>query len=157
MNNQKHQKIKLHGTPTKEFSLTKELKKKINQNKQTSKVAVHRQAAREKLQWGGRLGGWGWLNGKLRLRVDCGLWRGLLWWEKLPVSHGSPLESVLETSRRPALFLLWPLPNRQPSSAAKRFALRGWILQAQSPYNLSGAPRQRNMVQMKEQRKTSER
>ena len=34
INNQKHQKIKLHGTPT-----TKEVKKKINQNNQTSKAA----------------------------------------------------------------------------------------------------------------------
>ena len=34
INNQKHQKIKLHGTPT-----TKELNKKIYQNNQTSKVA----------------------------------------------------------------------------------------------------------------------
>ena len=34
VNNQKCQKIKLHGTPT-----TKELKKKINQNNQTGKAA----------------------------------------------------------------------------------------------------------------------
>ena len=34
INNQKHQKIKLHGTLT-----TKELKKKINQNNQTSEAA----------------------------------------------------------------------------------------------------------------------
>ena len=33
INNQKRQKIKLNGTPT-----TKELKKKINQNNQTSKA-----------------------------------------------------------------------------------------------------------------------
>ena len=73
------------------------------------------------------------------------LWQ-LLRWEKLPVSKVSPSESVLGKSRRAALFPLWPLPHRQRH-----------IPKAPLPYNLSGAPRQRNMAQMKEQNKTSER
>ena len=93
---------------------------------------------------------------KLRLRADCGLWR-LLWWEKLPVSYESPLESAPETSRQAALLPLWPLPHRQRSSAARRVALLWGIPKAPPPCNLSGAPRQRNMAQMKEQSKTSER
>ena len=56
-------------------------------------------------------------------------------WKKLPVSHKSPLESVLEKSR-------------QTSCTVPSLAL--------PPYNLPAAPRQRNMAQMKEQSKTSE-
>ena len=73
----------------------------------------------------------------------------MLRWEKLPVSHESPLESVLGTSSGSALLPLWPLPYRQQCSSAKRVAL--------PPYNLLAVPRQRNMAQMKDQRKTSER
>ena len=59
------------------------------------------------------------------------------------------MESVLGMSRQAALFPLRPFPHRQPRIAAKRVALL--------PYNLSAVPRQRNMAQMKEQSKTSER
>ena len=55
------------------------------------------------------------------------------------------------------MFLLWPLPHRQQPSAARRVALPWGIPKAPPPYSLSGAPRQRNMAQMKEQSKTSER
>ena len=80
INNQKCQKIKLHGTPT-----NKNLKKKINQNNQTSKAAHHIGQLRK--TWVRQMTrGWGWLMSKLRLRADCGLPR-LLRWEKLPVSH----------------------------------------------------------------------
>ena len=48
-------------------------------------------------------------------------------------------------------------PEWQCHNAAKRVALPGSIPKAPPPYNLSGALRQRNMAQMKEQRKTSER
>ena len=43
---------------------------------------------------------------------------------------------------------LWPLPHIQHCSTVRRAA--------PPPYNLTGAPRQRNMAQMKEQSKTSE-
>ena len=61
INNQKWQKIKLHGILT-----TKELKKKLNHNNQTSKnlwqgCGPCRQA---------------WLKSKLRLRAGCGLRQG---------------------------------------------------------------------------------
>ena len=63
----------------------------------------------------------------------------------------------LETGRQAALFPRWPLPHRQHHSTAKRVALPWRIPKASPPYNLSGAPRQRNMAQMKEQNKTPER
>ena len=55
------------------------------------------------------------------------------------------------------MFPLWPLPHRQQHSAAKRVALPRRIPKALPPYNLSAGPRQRNMAQMKEQSKASER
>ena len=61
-------------------------------------------------------------------------------WEKLPVSHESPLKNVLLTSRQAALFHLWPLPHRQHPSAAKRVAMSRGIPKAPPPYNLTGAP-----------------
>ena len=63
----------------------------------------------------------------------------------------------LEQSRWAALFPLWPLPHRQHGSTARRVALSWWLSKAPAPYNLTGALRQRNMSQMKEQSKTSER
>ena len=63
------------------------------------------------------------------------------------------MKSALERSRLAALFPLWPLPHRQHHSAAKTVALP----KVPPPYNLSAVPRQRNMVQMKEQNKASER
>ena len=64
----------------------------------------------------------GWLNRKLRLSTDCGLWQ-LPWWEKLSVSHESSLESGLEMSRGVALFPLWTLHHKQHHSTARRVAL----------------------------------
>ena len=120
------------------------IKETVKQNNQTGKVAdgekpwqgsrPHRQGWP---QQGGRLHRSGWHNGKLRLRVGCGLWQ-LLLWEKLPVSHDSPLKSGLEMSRGTALFPLWPLPNRQqegfpcPSEYLRPCPL--------TTYNLTGAP-----------------
>ena len=69
------------------------------------------------------------LRGKLRLRADCGPRLGLPWWEILPVWQESPLESLLEMSRRAALFPLWPLPHRQ---LTRRVALPRWIPKAPS-------------------------
>ena len=60
------------------------------------------------------------MDGKLRLRADCGLWQ-LPQWEKLPVSQECSVE--LELSRESALFPLWPLPHREHNSTAKRVAL----------------------------------
>ena len=48
-------------------------------------------------------------------------------------------------------------PHRQHCSTAKRVALLWRIPKTPPPYNLTGVPRQRNMAQMKEQSKTSER
>ena len=44
-----------------------------------------------------------------------------------------------------------------PPQKAKKVALAWWIPKALTPYNLTGMLRQRNMAQMKEQSKTSER
>ena len=55
------------------------------------------------------------------------------------------------------MILLWSLHHRQCHSTAKRVALPWFILKAPLPYNLTGVLRQRNMAQMKEQNKTSER
>ena len=46
--------------------------------------------------------------------------------------------------------------HRQHLSTAKRATLPGCIPRVSAPYNLSGAPRQKNMAQMKEQIKTPE-
>ena len=127
INNQKCQKIKLHGTPT-----TRKLKKKINQNNQIDKANSTGPLRKTTGRWlrcqancqaqhsceGGTD-----LRGKLRLRADCGLRLGLPRWEKLPVSQESSLKSALERSRLAALFPLWPLPHRQHHSAARRVAL----------------------------------
>ena len=59
-------------------------------------------------------------------------------------------------SRRAALFPPWPLPHRQHCSAAKRVALPRCIPKSLPPYNLTGALRQSNIAQMKEQSKASE-
>ena len=55
------------------------------------------------------------------------------------------------------MFPLWSLPHRQCHSTAKRVALPEGIPKAPPLFNFSGVPRQRNMAQMKEQSKTSER
>ena len=81
----------------------------------------------------------------------CGL---LPQWEKLPVSQESPLESVLETSRPAALFPLWPLPYRQHSKEGYPAQVN---TEGPAPLQLIRGPKQRNMVQMKEQSKASER
>ena len=49
------------------------------------------------------------------------------------------------------------LPPRQHPHTTRRVALPRRIPKVLPPYNLSGAPRQRNMAQMKEQSKTPER
>ena len=123
INNQKFQKIKLHGTPT-----TKELKKKINQNNQTGKADLVGTARREgagcrALQ---SCEGGADLRGKLRLRADCGLrlWLSLMVGDTSSLTQ-SLLECALEWSRQAALFPLWPLPYRQPHSTAQRVALPG--------------------------------
>ena len=89
VNNQKHQKIKLHRTPT-----TKELKKKSTRTTRPVR-RQDRPADSEKPQphldtgdWAGCpaqqavLGG----AGVRGLRGGCGLWLGFLRYEKLPVS-----------------------------------------------------------------------
>ena len=94
-------------------------------------------------------------KGELRLRAGCGLW-GLPWKEKLPVSNKSSSKSGLERRRQPALFPLWPLPHRKHHGPERRVALTRVIHKAPLPYNKSASSRQRNMAQMKEQSKTSE-
>ena len=84
INNQKHQKINWHGTPT-----IKELKKKSTRTIRL--VRTHGKAADRALGWGQLkktvARRWAeravWLKVKLRLRADCGLQRQLLQWEKL--------------------------------------------------------------------------
>ena len=55
------------------------------------------------------------------------------------------------------MFPLWPLPHRQCCREARRAAQTWRIAKALPPYNLAGEPRQRNMAQIEEQSKTSER
>ena len=83
MNNQNCQKNQTAGN-----SDNQGIKEKVNQNYQTGKNPPQ----------DSRPCGWDWLKAKLRLKADCGLWQ-LPQWEKLPVSHQSPLESELEPSR----------------------------------------------------------
>ena len=113
------------------------------------------QAYSEKPRWGSGLCRQSQLKGKPRLRVDCVLW-WFLQWDKLLMSHKSPLESALETSRWAALFPLWSLHYRQRHSTARKTAPPMCIPKALPPYNSSLAPRQRNMAQMKDQNMTSE-
>ena len=121
------------------------IKEKVNQNNQTGKNPWR----------GGRLHGQGWQNGK---QTQSWLWStaGVVTVGETPISHESSSESGLEPSRA-ALLPLWPLPPWQCCGAAKRVALTWWIPKAPTPYNLIGVPRQRNVAQMKEQSKTSER
>ena len=55
------------------------------------------------------------------------------------------------------MFPLWPLAHSHGHKAAKRVVLPRRIPKALLPYNLTGALRQRNMAQMKEQSRTPER
>ena len=136
INNQKCQRIKLHGTLT-----TIELKKwsnrttrpvrrwmERNQGKAATMLAGQPTARQRAVQV--RL-----TKGELRLRAGCGLW-GLPWKEKLPVSNKSSSKSGLERRRQPALFPLWPLPHRQHHGPERRVALTRVIHKAPPPYNL---------------------
>ena len=60
---------------------------------------------------------------------------------------------MLEKSRLSTQVPLWPLPHRQRSQEGCPAQVN---TEGPAPYNLSGAPRQRNMAQMKEHSKTSE-
>ena len=153
--------MKLHGTPT-----TTELKKKSTR---TTRL-VRRQDPAGQLRktmltcrywklgsqpWG--LHRRGWLKG-----TQSWLWAmaGVAVIGEAPSPTGqseSPLKSTLEMTSQATLSPLWPHPHRQCHCAAKRGALPGWIPKAPPPYNLTGVPRKRNMAQMKEHSKTSER
>ena len=120
INNQKCQKIKLHGTPT-----MKELEKHSTTQVGKSQAAwwAEKTPCKEvnckcwahwkDPQWGGRLSGQGWLNGKLRLRAD---WTtaGVATLGETPSlthSHRSSLQSGLEVSKWVASFPLDPSPT----------------------------------------------
>ena len=79
---------------------------------------------------------------KLRLRADCGLQQGLLQWEKLPVSQE---------------FIGKWAGAEQASCTVPSLGGLDEYLRPRPLNNLSAAPRQRNMAQMKEQSKTAER
>ena len=115
-NPQKCLKILLHGTPT-----TKELRKQST--RPTISVSWADRTCSESLErvcgvgWQkpgccSGLCGRAWLNSKLRLTTDFGVWWGVLWWEKLEVSREGSLQSGLEPSSQSALFPRWPLPHR---------------------------------------------
>ena len=120
INNQKHQKIKLHGTPT-----TKELKstRPTRLVGTCHKVADHKVGPTERnLSEAGTM----WVGlAQQETETQSWLWTMAGWpqWEKLPVSLEGSLESGLEMSKQAALFPLWPLPHRQHPSAARRVAL----------------------------------
>ena len=119
INNQKCQKIKLHGSLT-----TKELKKQSNK------------ITRPVRQWTERTwsavadyaGGADWTgNWDSELTVNYGCCHS----RRNSQSHMRICWKVeLELSRRAALFPLWPLPCRQCHSAAKRVDLSWWIPKA---------------------------
>ena len=113
INNQKCQKIKLHGAPT-----TKELKKQWNRINRP--VRTHGEAV-------DLVGGAGWTgNWDSELTVDySGCHNG-----RNSQSHMSSLESGLELSRGAALFTLWPLPHRQCRGIANRVVLPWWTPKA---------------------------
>ena len=103
INNQKHHKIKLPGTPT-----TKELKKKINQNNQTSKAVdcmgrLRKTRLRQQAVGAGLAAKlWGCEGGADLREKQSQRWL----WTTVVVAEGethsltwSALESVLETSR----------------------------------------------------------
>ena len=105
INNQKCQKIKLHGTPT-----IKELKKQST--RPTKPVGGRLANGRPKNPWqGSKPSGRGWQKGKLRLRADCGLQQGLQRWEKLPVSQEGLLESGTRAQQASCI-----LPSLAPPS-----------------------------------------
>ena len=109
INNQKCKKIKLHGTPT-----TKELKKQS-----TRPTRPVRWADRDSGQGSGPRGQ-GWMNGKLRLRANCGPPQVLPWWEKLPISHESSLESRARAEQESYIFpSLTPPPWTAPQCRKK--------------------------------------
>ena len=88
---------------------------------------------------GGRLQRPGWLNGKLRLRADCGLQQGLPPWEKLPLSHESLLESGAR-AKQASCTLPSLAPPPQAALQHSKVALPWWIPKAPPPYNLTRAP-----------------
>ena len=141
MNNQKHQKIKLHGTLT-----TKELKKQSTRT--TRPIRTHGEAGLTEQE----------------TETQRWLWTmvGVAMVGETP-SHTQEYQNSLESGARakqasciaPSLAL--PPQIVPQCSSARRVALPWWIPKAPPPYNLTGVPRQRNIDQMKEQSKTSER
>ena len=114
--NQKCQKIKQHGTPT-----TKELKKQSTRTTTPVKWWMQRNRS-EEADYVGRADQTG--NWDSELTVDYG---GVATVGETPGLTPGFIESGWELSRQAALFPLWPLPNRQQHSAAKRVALPWWI------------------------------
>ena len=122
INNQKCQKIKLHGTQT-----TKELKKKSPRTTRPESRQAGRLRKTSARQQRGRAGCWalgllgrGWFKGKTE--TLSWLWAGVAAVGVTPNLTGD-LESALETGRSAALFPLWPLPHRQHWGTAQQGGL----------------------------------
>ena len=116
-------------------------------------IVAKSQAGREDPQQSGgpgRRGSAGWPGNQKLKASSCKLPWGSQRQDILPVSQDSSLESGAR-AEQVALFPLWSLPHTQHHKVAKRVALP-W----QIPYHVTGARRQRNMSQMKEQIKTPE-
>ena len=131
INNHKCQKIKLHGALT-----TKELKKQS-----TRPTRLVRQTNRENLRQGCGPHGRGWLNGKLRLRADCGLC-GVGVVRVAPIGETSSLTPGFlgkwASARHVSCIVLSLAPPPQAArSAARRIAPPQRIPKAPPPYNLS--------------------
>ena len=152
INNQKHQKIKLHGTLT-----TKELKKKINQNNQAGKAVDCMGQLRKTVatwqpsEWSwlpsDRLCGRGWRKGKTETQNWLWTMVGVAIVGDTPSLTREFVEKCVRDEQASCT-----VPSlAPPPQAAKRVALPRWIPKALPPHNISAAPRQRNMAQMKEQ------
>ena len=142
INNQKHQKIKLHETPT-----TKELKKKSTRTTRLVRQTTQARKTLARRLSGGGAGltaelGWllgrDWLKGKTEAQSWLGLRLGLLRWEILPVWLERLWKSTLEMSRLSTQVPLWPLPHRQRNQEGCPAQVN---TEGPAPYNLSGAPR----------------
>ena len=147
INNQKCQKIKLHGTPT-----TKKLKKKSTRTTRPVRTHGVGGAACSKVvdHEGGAGGGETETQSSLWTTAVAVVGETLsLTWDFLGKWARDEQASCIVPSLA--------LPYRQCLRAARRAAQAWRIPKALPPYNLAGALKQRNMAQMKEQRKTSQR
>ena len=150
INNQKSQKIKLHGSPsTKELNIHQTGRRDRDRQPGEQRGPSARRRIRRVRR--------GWLNEKLKTQASCKLPWEMPWWEKLPVSHDRICWKVgLEPSKQATLFPLWPLPHGQHHNTVTWVASLGWIPKVLPPYNITGAPRKEIWPKWKNRSKLQE-